>query len=201
MQSGQSALQKAPSGPLDLPSACPEGPALRLYRHVSHTCISGNRTWARFVTVLKQHPDHPSGGKTFVIRRGGRGSGPTPKQTAFPRPAKDHGRLRSLRTGATTASARRCQGDSVVDVARAVAFAMEAESADRGLNFRPCGREKETHCVSPPARDRALQTGRSGNNDRSAPGPAGAKRLPWAGRALGFSAALWQERWPLPVAR
>jgi len=38
--------------------------------------------------------------------------------------------------------------------------------------------------VSPPARDGALQTGRSRHPDRPAPDPAGAKRPPWAGRAL-----------------
>jgi hypothetical protein len=47
----------------------------------------------------------------------------------------------------------------------------------------PLGRGKRT-AFPPPVRNGALQTGRSGNNGRPAPDPAGAKRPPGAGRAL-----------------
>jgi hypothetical protein len=49
---------------------------------------------------------------------------------------------------------------------------------------RPSGRDPETHCVSPPARDAATKTGASRTNGRPAPDPAGEKRPPGAGRAL-----------------
>ena len=60
-----------------------------------------------------------------------------------------------------------------------------------GRSFRsgdrdcPFGRDQETRpAFSPPTRDDAPRTGRSGNNERPAPGPAGEKRPPGAGRAL-----------------
>jgi len=52
------------------------------------------------------------------------------------------------------------------------------------MQRRPSGREQETQRVSPPVRNGAPQIGRSGNNGRPAPDPAGAKRPPGAGRAL-----------------
>ncbi len=53
------------------------------------------------------------------------------------------------------------------------------------MQRRPSGREQETQRVSPPVRNGAPQTGRSGNNRRPAPDPEGEKRPPGAGRAQG----------------
>ena len=64
----------------------------------------------------------------------------------------------------------------------------------------------------PPLRDAAYQVPyRTSQQRRPAPVPSGAKRPPWAGRALagGFgprlagrqAGAVWQRRWPLPAER
>jgi len=66
-------------------------------------------------------------------------------------------------------------------MAKAMAFAIAA-GADLSPRLR-AGPGNATR-VSPPAWHGAPQTGRSGNSRRPAPDPAGAKRPPWAGRAL-----------------
>ncbi len=91
-------------------------------------------------------------------------------------------------------------------VAGAMAPAMEA-----GGCCRPFGREQETHSVSPARAERSPADRQVRDGQTPAPGPAGAKRPPGAGRALagGFwppagpdaSVALWQGRWPLPWKR
>ena len=87
-----------------------------------------------------------------------------------------------------------------------------------GRGDGPCQWRGETAFVSvggirkrtafpPPLRDGAPQTGRSRHHERPAPGPAGEKRPPGAGRALagGFgprrvcsTRTAWPGRWPLP---
>jgi len=105
-------------------------------------------------------------------------------------------------------SARRCGGGdgpcqckgSRRDVLR---HPMSRSFPDSAMQRRPSGREQETQRVSPPVRNGAPQTGRSGNNGRPAPavGGAGAGRGLWPPAGPGTGAALRQGRWPLPLVR
>ena len=99
-------------------------------------------------------------------------------------------------------SARRCGGGdgpcqckgSRWDVLR---HPMSRSFPDSAMQRRPSGREQETQRVSPPVRNGAPQTGRSGTSRRPAPNPTGAKRPPWAGRALaGGGSGAGRGLWP-----
>ena len=82
-------------------------------------------------------------------------------------------------------------------VAGAMAPAMATALAVRIQIVRALfGREQETHAFPPPAPNAATKTGSARTNGRPAPGPAGEKRPPWAGRALagGFGPRLAKDR-------
>jgi len=84
----------------------------------------------------------------------------------------------------------------VKDQRGTVAGAM-APAREAGAALSPLGRDQETRpAVPPPSPDGVPKTGRSGTNTRPAPDPAGAKRPPWAGRALagGFGPRLAKEQ-------
>jgi hypothetical protein len=103
-----------------------------------------------------------------MIRRGGRGSGPTPKRTAFPRPcgrpppppAPRRASARRWRAGrlAGGIGTRLAKGQRG---AEAGAMALSRETGLPGECHS--GRDQETNRVYPPLRDGALQAGRSGN--------------------------------------
>jgi hypothetical protein len=106
-----------------------------------------------------------------------------PAPTAGQRPTR---RARSARRGRggrwPGAFGPRLAWDQRGAVAGAVAPAMATALAVRIQIVRALfGRERETHCVSPPVRDGAPQIGRSGNSRRPAPDPAGEKRPPGRG--------------------